>query len=201
MTETPYLAAPVSETPAVCVLSNHGSPLTASPGLVISRWWSRVSPVLSQHCATGIGASSPVHAAVVASRSDWTAPSETSSGEHPCRHDNLPISQQGCVCGRAGWRSAAAFSPPTGRRQRFTLHHCYLIARFPPRYDWRAKLICPVCDLREYTGRSATICVSTTSCPIRVSQPNVSHHRTPNQLKTMRLPASSPHEIHDSGSW
>ena len=93
---------PASTTPAVWVLSNHGSPLTASPGLPISRWWSMVSPVLSQHCTTGIGASSPVHAAVGAPRSDWTALSETSSGEHPCRHDNLPISQQGCVCGRVG---------------------------------------------------------------------------------------------------
>lgn len=112
MMETPYLAAPVSTTPTVCVFSNHGGPLTASPGLPISRWWSKVSPVLSQHCATGIGASSPVHAAVVAPRSDWTALSETSSAEHPCRHDNLPISQQGCVCGRVGWRGTAALLPP-----------------------------------------------------------------------------------------
>lgn len=75
------------------------------PGLPISCWWSWVfSLVLSQHCATGIGASSPVHAAVVAPRSDWTAQSETSSAEHPCRHDNLPISQQGCASGRLGWR-------------------------------------------------------------------------------------------------
>lgn len=101
---------PASTTPAVCVLSNHGSPVTASPGLPISRWWSRVSPVLSQHCATGKGASSPVHAAVVAPRSDWTALRETSSGEHPCRHDNLPISQQGCVCG-VGWGSSAWLHP------------------------------------------------------------------------------------------
>lgn len=112
MMETPYLAAPVSTTPTVCVFSNHGGPLTASPGLPISRWWSKVSPVLSQHCATGIGVSSPVHAAVVAPQSDWTALSETSSAEHPCRHDNLPISQQGCVCGRVGWRGTAALLPP-----------------------------------------------------------------------------------------
>lgn len=130
MMETPYLAAPVSTTPAVCVLSTHGGPLTTSPGLPISRWWSRVSPVLFQHCATGIGASSAVHAAVVAPRSDWTELGETSSAEHPCRHDNLPISQQGCVCGRVGWQGMAALLPPTGKRQQFILHHRYLTARF-----------------------------------------------------------------------
>lgn len=32
-------------------------------------------------------------------------------------------------------------------------------------------------------GHSTTVCESTTSCPIRVSQPNVSHHRVSNQLK------------------
>lgn len=134
MMETPYLAAPVSATPAVCVFSNHGGPLTASPRLPISRWWSKVSPVLSQHCATGIGASSPVHAAVVAPRSDWTALSETSSAEHPCRHDNLPISQQGCVLegwGGGGARLLSCLRTP-GTRQRFILHHRYLTAaRFP----------------------------------------------------------------------
>lgn len=112
---------PASATPAVCVLSKHGSPLTASPGLPISRWWSRVSPVLSQHCATGIGASSPVHAAVRAPPSDWTALSETSSVEHPCRHDNLPISQQGCVCGRVGQRRTVAFFNPKKRRSVSTI--------------------------------------------------------------------------------
>lgn len=129
--ETPYLAAPVSTTPAVCVLSTHGSPLTASLGLPNSRWWSRVSPVLSQHCATGIGASSPVRAAVVAPRSDWTELGETSSAEHPCRHDNLPISQQGCVCGRVGWQGMAALLPPTGKQQRFVLQHRYITIHFP----------------------------------------------------------------------
>lgn len=99
--ETPYLAAPFPPTPAVCALSNHGGPLTTSPGLPISRWCYRISPILSQHCASGIGASSPVHAAVEAPRSDWTALSETSSAEHPCRHDNLPVSQHG-VCLRRG---------------------------------------------------------------------------------------------------
>lgn len=164
--ETPYLASAVSTTPAVCVLSNHGGPLTTSPGLPISRWWSRVSPVLSQHCATGIGASSPVHAAVVAKRSDWTVLSETSSAEHPCRHDNLPISQQGCVCGRVGWPGRVAFLPPTGSRQQFILHHRYLIARFP--------LLIPsgLCQsVRSAISENvwATICESTTSCPIMVS--------------------------------
>ena len=58
--------------------------------------------VLSRYCATGKGASSPVHAAVAAPRSDWTALSETSSAAHPCRHDNMPISQQGCACEYVG---------------------------------------------------------------------------------------------------
>ena len=128
MMETPYLAAAVSTTPAVCVLSNHGGPLTASPELPISRWWSRVSPVLSQHCATGIGASSPVHAAVVAKRSDWTVLSETSSAEHPCRHDNLPISQQWCRYG--GARMPSCLRTESRESRCFFLHHCYLITCF-----------------------------------------------------------------------
>lgn len=181
--QTPYLAAPVSTTPAVCVLSNHGSPLTASPGLPISRWWSSFSPVLSQHCATGIGASSPVHAAVVAPRSDWTALSETSSGEHPCRHDNLPISRQGCVCERVELRGGCFRASDWNA----TTIHFYTIVTsllasplsIPSGLSQTASLR----SRRTYWTPSGTICASTTSCPIRVSQLNVSHHRTPNQLK------------------
>lgn len=49
-------------------------------------------------------------------------------------------------------------------------------------------------------GHSATICESTTSCPIRVSQPNVSHHRMPNQLKTMAIITIPSHELQDGDS-
>lgn len=41
----------------------------------------------------------------------------------------------------------------------------------------------------------ATVCESTTSCPIRVSQTNVSHHRMPNQLKTMSIITILSHDI------
>lgn len=115
----PLPGSSFSPTPAVCALSNHGGPLTTSPGLPISRWCYRISPILSQHCASGIGASSPVHAAVEAPRSDWTALSETSSAEHPCRHDNLPVSQHG-VCLRRGGVSGSCFPvfSLTGKRPR-----------------------------------------------------------------------------------
>lgn len=153
--KTPYLALPESTTPAVCILSNHGGPLTTSPGLPISRWWSRVSPVLFQHCATGIGASSPVHAAVVAPRSDWTAPSETSSAEHPCRHDNLPIFQQGCVCRRVGWRTRfSCFRWQLDDNASYIIATLFLVSRFS---EWAARLICLVSDPDKCQGQSATI--------------------------------------------
>lgn len=153
---------PASTTPAVRVLSNPGSPLTASPGLPISRWWSGVSPVLSRHCATGIGASSPVHAAVGASRSDWTALSETSSVEHPCRHDNLPISQQGCVCWRVGKRRTVEFLSPNFLKKtpvRFSFLFFNVFATSWRFYcqSRRLELICPLRDLGENMVRSSRV--------------------------------------------
>lgn len=169
---------PASTTPAVCVLSNHGSPLTASPGLPISRWWSRVSPVLSQHCANGKGASSPVHAAVVAPRSDWTALSETSSGDFiPVVMTTCQYPNRGVFVG--GWGSRVRLHSCLRWEHDNDLLNDVVTSRLAECFSLLAKLICPACDLWKCMGNSTAVWEFPTSCPIWVCQLNVSHHRMP----------------------